>query len=203
MPAGVGRVEICWPLGIAASAQDAGLCQQRFKAWVLDGAIPPTFAERDARLWSAGLERFDVDDATGLRLSADCARPHARRPMAIARWPALASPWLSASTRRASRPPALAPDCVDDGRDMAELRIEGLADGAALARPPGSSRAIRLSLRALGSDATIQWLLDGRWIATTRGANAFQHGFQTPGAHRLTALAQTGAWASVDFRILP
>jgi penicillin-binding protein 1C len=202
MPRSVRQHPICWPLGTAADAQDEALCQRRFDAWVLDGAIPPTFAERDARLWSAGLERFDIDPDTGLRLSADCARPHARKAAAVARWPALASPWLSSSGRRASRPPPLSPDCSDDGRDMAELRIEGLADGASLARPPGSSRGVRVSLRALGADAPVQWLLDGRWIATTRGGSAFQPSFDAAGTHRLTALADTGAWASVEFRIL-
>ncbi|TYT23694.1 penicillin-binding protein 1C [Luteimonas viscosa] len=202
-PAEVSRQAVCWPLGTAADAQPPALCQRRFDAWVLGGAIPPTFAERDARSWSAGLERFDVDAGTGLRLSADCSRPHVPKATAIARWPALASPWLPVSTRRASRPPPLSPDCADDGRDAAgELRIEGLVDGATLARAPGSERGIRLSLRAIGSDAPVQWLLDGRWIGQTRGGNAFQHTFERPGAQRLTALADSGAWASVEFRVL-
>ncbi|MDH7451634.1 penicillin-binding protein 1C [Luteimonas composti] len=203
MPEGVARQWICWPLGTAAEAQDGALCQRRFEAWTLGGAVPPTFAERDARLWSAGLARFDVDARTGLRLSPDCALPHPRQPAAVARWPALASPWLPAAVRRASRPPPLSPDCAEDGRDLAELRIEGLADGAALARSPGEAGGIRLSLRALGTDAEVQWLLDGRWIATTRGGNAFQHAFEGAGPRRLTALAATGAWASLEFRILP
>ncbi len=201
MPASVARRDVCWPLGTAAEGQDAALCQRRFEAWVLDGAVPPTFAERDARSWNTGLVRFEVDAATGLRLSAGCTQPHVRRTGAVARWPALASPWLPAGVRRASRPPPLSPDCVDDGRDAAELRIEGLADGAVLVRPPGSTGGIRLSLRALGADAPVQWLLDGRWIATSRGATAIQHVFEDPGSHRLTALAETGAWASVEFSV--
>ncbi|MBP6796648.1 MAG: penicillin-binding protein 1C [Luteimonas sp.] len=203
MPASVGAHAICWPLGIAADAQPETLCQRRFDAWVLEDAIPPTFAERDARLWSAGRERFDVDADTGLRLSADCSRPHVPKAMEIARWPALASPWLSASTRRASRLPPLSPDCVADGRDaIEELRIEGLHPGAVLARAPGSAHGARVSLRAIGSDARIQWLLDGRWIAETRGAHPFQREFDVPGTHALTALSETGAWARVEFRVL-
>ena len=202
-PASVAQREVCWPLGTAAEAQAPDLCQRRLEAWVLDGAIPPTFAERDARAWSSGLVRFDVDAATGLRLSADCSAPHVPRAAAVARWPALVAPWLPASTRRASSLPALSPDCADDGRDaVAELRIDGLADGATLARPPGSARGIRVSLRAIGTDATVQWLLDGRPIATTRGANRLVHVFDTAGSHRLTALADTGAWASIDLRVL-
>ena len=203
-PSSVVQRDICWPLGTAAQAQPGALCQRRLEAWVLDGAIPPTFAERDARLWSAGRERFDVDAASGLRLSADCSALHVPRPMEIARWPALASPWLPVASRQASRLPPLSPDCQPDGRDAAEeLRIEGVNDGATLARAPGSAHDVRLSLRALGSDARIQWLLDGRWIAETRGAQPFRHEFEGSGNHALTALADSGAWANVSFRVLP
>lgn len=203
MPAQVSRREVCWPLGTAAEGQPAALCRRRFEAWVLDGAIPPTFAERGARAWSAGVERFDVDARTGLRLSATCSAPHGARTAAIARWPALAAPWLPASARRAAQLPPLSPDCAPDGRDaMAELRIEGLEDGATLAKPPGSTRGIRISLRALGTEAPVEWLLDGRRIAGTRGANAFVHVFDAPGTHRLTALAETGAWHSLTVRVL-
>jgi penicillin-binding protein 1C len=202
-PRSVAASEICWPLGIAANAQPAALCQRRLRAWTLDGAIPPTFAERDARLWSTGRERFDIDAHSGLRLSADCARPHALRSIEIARWPAQASPWLPAETRAASRLPPLSPDCRDDGRASAEtLRIEGVNDGATLARPPGGARGVRLSLRALGTASRVQWLQDGRWIGETRGAQPLVREFREAGTHDLTALADTGAWTSLKFRVL-
>ena len=201
-PPSVTEREICWPLGTAADEQAETLCQRRFKAWILDGAVPPTFAERDARRWSAGRERFEVDARTGLRLSADCSAAHAPQAREIARWPALLSPWLSTAMRDASRLPPLSPDCVPDGRDAAaELRIEGVNPGATLARAPGSARGVRLSLRALGTDVGVQWLLDGRWIAETRGAQPFRHEFADPGSHTLTALADSGAWSSVSFRV--
>src|SRR5699024_5607965 len=107
-PDGVREREICWPLGVAVEDQPASLCRRRMEAWVLGGAIPPTFAERDARLWSAGRVRFQVDAKTGRRLSSQCARPHDARNAEIARWPALLSPWLPSSDRAASRLPPLA-----------------------------------------------------------------------------------------------
>src|SRR6202008_4033150 len=138
---------------------------KKLQAWTLDGAIPPPFAERDARLWSAGRERFEVDVRTGLRVSADCAKPHERRGSEIARWPALASPWLSMEARMAARLPAPSPDRAPDGPDAGEeLRIEGINDNAPLARPPNSTAPLRLSVRAIGSEARIRWLLDGRFI---------------------------------------
>lgn len=54
-PASVQQVAICWPLGRAAAATPAALCRQQRKAWVLNGAVPPTFAERDITAWSSGL----------------------------------------------------------------------------------------------------------------------------------------------------
>ena len=202
-PGGVERREICWPLGTAAESQPGALCQQRLQAWVLDGVIPPTFAERDARLWSAGRIVFEVDPASGRRLSAGCTGGRAAEQREIARWPALLSPWLPAAQRSASRLPPLATGCADDGRQaLDELRIDGVQDGARLARPPGSTRGVRLALRALGATGEVQWLLDGRWVAQTTGGRAFVHQFDQPGSHALTALADSGAWARVEFQVL-
>ncbi|QSX80049.1 penicillin-binding protein 1C [Agrilutibacter solisilvae] len=202
-PPGVEQIEVCWPLGLPPDPAFPELCRRRMEAWTLDGVVPPTFAERDARLWSAGLERFEVDARTGLRLAAECAGAHERRSRQVARWPALASPWLSSETRLAARLPALSPDCAPDGRDaLEELRIEGIADNATLARPPNSTQPLRLSIRALGSEARIRWLLDGRLVAESRGGASIAHDFSQPGMHALTALADSGAWSRVRFRVL-
>ena len=202
-PASVSETEVCWPLGTAADAQPPALCQKRLQAWVLDQAVPPTFAERDARLWSPGIEVFAADAKTGMRLSADCTMPHQARDARIARWPALASPWLPAAWRDASHLPPLAPDCRDDGRDAGQsLRIEGVNDGATLARAPGAVGGVRLSLRALGASTRVQWLLDGRWIGETAGSQSFVRDFDVAGQHELTALADNGAWHALRFRVL-
>ena len=173
------------------------------QAWTLGGVIPPTFAERGARLWSPGEVRFQLDAQSGLRLSAECRQPHdLRRQSSIARWPALASPWLSAAARRESALPPLSPDCMPDQRDATrELRVEGINDGATLALAPGTERGLPLRVRALGTDGDVQWLLDGRLIALTRRSRWFVHDFQAPGEHTLTALADSGAWTRVRFRV--
>ncbi|KRG42370.1 penicillin-binding protein 1C [Stenotrophomonas panacihumi] len=203
MPASVTQLDICWPSGEAADALPASLCARRRPAYALDGAVPPTFAERDARLWRAGRERYRVDARTGLRLSSQCTQPHAEQMREIARWPALASPWLGEAERRQSRPPALSPDCTGDGGDTGgELRIQGLVDGAVLAVAPGAQRGVRLQLRALGSEAAVDWLLDGRAIGRSQGRAMFTHVFDQPGDHSLTALAEDGAWVRLKFRVL-
>ena len=103
----------------------------------------------------------------------------------------------------ASRLPPLAADCADDGRDAGEsLRIDGINDGATLVRPPNGVGGVKLSLRALGTGARVQWLLDGRWVGATEGGRPLPVEFTTPGQHELTALADSGAWHAVRFRLL-
>lgn len=202
-PAGVEQIEVCWPLGVQPDPAAPDLCRKRRKAWTLDGNAPPTLAERDARLWNAGVERFEVDAHSGLRLTAACSATHERRSVELARWPALASPWLSAETRAAATLPVRAADCEPDGRDAVEsLRIDGLVDRATLARPSNSAAPLRLSVRALGSESRIRWLIDGRVIGETRGAAPLAFDFTEQGAHTLTALAETGAWSAIAFRVL-
>jgi penicillin-binding protein 1C len=82
------------------------------------------------------------------------------------------------------------------------LLIEGINDRATIARAPGSVHAARLQLRALGTDARVQWLLDGRWIAETIAGQAFQYDYDETGDHVVTALAEDGAWARTRFHIL-
>jgi penicillin-binding protein 1C len=203
MPATVQEMPVCWPLGLAAASTAPALCRRRLQAYVLEGAVPPTLPEREARAWQEGLLHYQVDADSGQRLSAQCAQPHVARSEQLARWPALLSPWLSAADRAAARLPPLAPDCAADGRDVAAtLRIEGVNDRSTLVRAAGSSHAPRLQLRALGSEARIDWLLDGRWIARTTGSAAFQHEFDQAGEHTLTALAEDGAWRSLRLRVL-
>jgi penicillin-binding protein 1C len=203
LPASVTPAEVCWPTGERADSTPPALCQRRLQAYVLDGVVPPTFAERDARLWQAGRVAFEVDARSGLRLSPECALPHEAAQREIARWPALVSPWLPLAQRRAAQLPALSPDCRDDGRSSAgSLHIEGLNDRATLARAPNAEHGVRLQLRALGSEQAVDWLLDDRWIARTEGARTFQREFDQAGEHTLTALAADGAWTQVRFRVL-
>ncbi len=202
-PDSVSEVEICWPLGIAAAQTPPAMCQRRFPAWVLEGVLPPSFPEREARLWQSGRLRFQVDATTGQRVSPGCEGHVRVEDREIARWPALASPWLSLAQRQAQTLPPLAADCADDGRQSdGVLHIEGLNDLATLARPPGAQHGPRLQLRALGSEATIEWLLDGRWIAQTQGTRGFTRDFNDAGEHTLTALAADGAWTRVRFRVV-
>ncbi|HEY6942990.1 MAG TPA: penicillin-binding protein 1C, partial [Dokdonella sp.] len=201
-PASVREVDVCWPLGQAWDPARADLCHQKRTAWVLDGVIPPTLAERDATSWSAGLLRVRVDAATGERLSADCPRKRVRE-IDVARWPALAYPWLSRDLRRRASVPPLAPGCAEDGLEAGlPLRIDGIGADAAIARAPNSGTPATLHLRALGTTGDVQWLVNGRLAGSTRGGGAFEHAFAQTGPQTITALADSGAWAQLHVRVL-
>ncbi|WP_425600814.1 penicillin-binding protein 1C [Frateuria edaphi] len=200
-PASVRAVDICWPLGEPAERTAAPLCRQRRSAWTLDGAQPPTFAERDPGAWMSGRIGLRLD-ARGRRLSAGCHAPHEHRT-SLARWPALATPWLAAADREASTLPPLAPGCAADSLAVATpIRIIGLRDGATLRQAPNGSGPLRLAVRALGGPGDVQWLLDGRLQGSTRGDGSITLGLREPGQHALTALAGDGAWESVRFTVL-
>ncbi len=202
-PASVSQIDICWPLGAAFDPAHPGLCHDKRRAWILDGVVPPTLPERDATQWSAGLLHLRLDAHSGLRLSAGCEGGHAVREVDIARWPALAQPWLSPETRRRARLPALAAGCADDGLDATQtLRIDGVADGAAIGRAPGSERPAQLTLRALGAHGSVQWLVDGRLVGETDAAQPFQYAYTEPGPHTITALGRGGNSAQVAIRVL-
>jgi penicillin-binding protein 1C len=195
-PASVRSVPICWPLGGAQAATDPALCRQRRTAWVLDDVLPPTFAERGLGAWSAGLLSLRVD-RQGRRLSATC-HGTGEHTVRIARWPALATPWLDVDDRAASALPPLAPGCPADSLDDASpIRIAGLADGVRLRRAPNSSEPLRVNLRALGAGGQVQWLLDGRLQGVTEDAHSILLPLSQPGEHTITALAATGAWSSL------
>ena len=200
-PAGVQAVEICWPLGGARAATPAPLCRQHRTAWVLDGALPPTFAERDLGAWASGLLTLRVDER-GRRLSGACHASH-EHTVQLARWPALLTPWLGVDDLRASALPPLAPACAADSLDLASpIRITGLNDGVTLRRAPHGDHPLRVTLHALGAQGSVQWLLDGRLQGSSEGAGPWLLTLGRAGDFRVTALAGNGAFATLPLHVL-
>jgi penicillin-binding protein 1C len=199
-PASVRAVDICWPLGTAAAATPAKLCRQHRTAWVLDDALPPTFAERDLGAWASGLLSLRVNDH-GERLSATCHARH-EHTIQLARWPALATPWLSVDDRASAALPPLAPGCPADSLDVATpIRIAGLGNGTTLRRAPNSDKPLRITLRALGAQGSVQWLLDGRLQGTSEDAATLSLTLPQGGHHTITALARSGAFSSLQLDV--
>ncbi|WP_440222057.1 penicillin-binding protein 1C [Dokdonella sp. MW10] len=201
-PSSVTETEICWPLGLAYDAASATTCHQKRKAWILDGVVPPTLPEREASHWTSGLVHVRVDAKTGARLTAGCTAAE-ERGLEVARWPALAYPWLSREQRRRANLPPRAAGCTADGLDATQsLRIDGINDGGAIARAPNSDKPAMLRLRALGTTEEVTWLVNGRVEAQTSGSQPFEHAFADTGAQTVTAMTPTGAWAQVGVQVL-
>lgn len=201
-PAGVGSAEICWPLGLAFDAARPEVCHEKRSAWVLNGVVPPTLPDRDTQSWSQPIDHVRIDSESGQRLSADCRAPH-EREIDVARWPALAYPWLSTAQRRRASLPPLASRCAPDGLErFADVRIDGIGNGAAIARAPGSDKPAQLSLKALGTTGKVLWLVNGKLEGETTGTHAFVHAFAETGPQTITALTDAGAYSQIDIRVL-
>ncbi len=201
-PSSVRAADVCWPLGSAAASTPPALCRRRLAAWVLDDALPPTFAERGLGAWSSGALTLRVD-AHGRRLSGACHASH-ERTVHLARWPALATPWLGVDDRRQSALPPLAPGCADDSLERASpIRIAGVARGVTLRRAPNSDQPLRVTVHALGASSPVQWLLDGRLQGTSTGAGNILIDLPHAGAHTLTALDAHGAFDAVRINVAP
>ncbi|KFN44671.1 penicillin-binding protein 1C [Arenimonas oryziterrae] len=202
-PPDVRRLDICWPLGLADDPAHPELCREKRDAWALTGSLPPTLPERDARLWSSGRLVVEVDATSGKRIAGACSQTHATRSMAIARWPSLAYPWLPMAQRKAAEIPALSPDCSGDALTaMESLRIEGPSNGSAIARAPNSALPPQVRLRALGTSRRVRWLVNGQLVGESVGSAGFSHAFAEPGDQRITAMAESGAWAELQLRVL-
>ncbi|OOG60729.1 penicillin-binding protein 1C [Rhodanobacter sp. B05] len=199
-PTSVRAIDICWPLGAAAATTPAPLCRQRRTAWVLDDAIPPTFAERDLGAWSSGLLTLRVN-RHGQRLSGACHAAH-EQMIQLARWPVLATPWLSVDDRRAAALPPLASGCAADSLDLANpIRIAGLNPGVTLRRAPNSDHPLRVTLNAIGTQGAVQWLLNGRLQGSSVGAASILLALPQAGDYRVTALAADGAFATLPLHV--
>ena len=199
-PASVRAVDVCWPLGSAAATTPAPLCRQRRTAWVLDDALPPTFAERDLGAWSSGLLTLRVNQH-GRRLSGACHAAH-EHVVRIARWPVLATPWLGVDDRRAAALPPLAPGCAADSLDVASpIRIAGLNSGVTLRRAPNSDHPLRVTLNALGTQESVQWLLNGRLQGSSEGNALMKITLPQRGDYQITALARDGAFATLALHV--
>lgn len=199
-PASVSEIRICWPLGGAQTETPPELCQRTLEAGVLNGTVPPTFADRDAAVWHGGRLQYWRDRRSGARLNLSCLREDAEQ-VTIARWPALAYPWLRGSLKRRSALPALAPGCAPDEYSTG-LRIAGVSDGS-IVRNPGQRRGpLTLEVQALGSDSRILWLLDDRLVAQSQGDQRIRILIQRDGDHQLIAIDDAGSSDRVTVRAI-
>ena len=196
-PASVSQAKICWPLGTRADGTPPALCHQERTAWLLHGAAPPTFPDR---LREGAARYTDYRDAvSGLRVRAACA-PGEMRAVVMARWPAAIEPWLDATTRERSLPPAWAPACARALAPEAGLKIVGIASGETIRRA-GSGNPPALRLEARGGQDELIWLINGRQIGRVPAGRSLAHIFAEPGHYAITAMDERGRYDRVEISV--
>ena len=208
VPPQVRAVDICWPLGLAATATAPAHCLVRRSAWTLDGTAPPTLPDRvrDAGL----LETARVDSKHQRRLSPGCAPQalatganpgtEATQSIQYARWPALLEPWIGPAQRSPVELLPMAAGCSRSSPQRA-LRVSGIDPGSVIRARPGSSSATVL-VQAIGSREAVHWLLDGKWVgSTTPPAAALRLRLTQSGEHTLTATDEQGRYDQVRFTV--
>ena len=199
-PAEVTQARVCWPLGTRADGLPPALCHQERTAWLLDGAAPPTFADR---LRDGSARYVDARDAaSGLRVRAACA-PGTLLKVEVARWPAVLEPWLDTATRGKAVPPPWAPGC--GGAQAAEggLRIVGITPGETLIRAGGAQGAPppTVRLEARGGQEELLWLVNGLLVGRSAPGKALRHAFDEPGAYAITVMDHAGRYDRVEISV--
>jgi penicillin-binding protein 1C len=199
-PASVSEDIICWPLGRRLRDTEAEHCHRRLPAWILDQTVPPSMAPRGEDA-PPRIETLRIDPDQGRRLSAGCRAQSRTDMQRIARWPALALPWLDASTLRRSLPPPLAADCIEDPSPHQALVILGVDAGSRLRSPPGSRRPVQISVRASGAAGGVRWLLNGRLVGESEGAEPITLILEQAGEQILTALDAAQRFGQLRFEV--
>lgn len=202
MPPGVEQVEICWPLGIARSAQPASSCQTIKKAWVVDGVVPPglrTLSEKSD--WFENPYPFWVNPKTGLLVDSSCKiEPIEKRQVAL--WPKKLEPWIARKYRRESVIPLSDPACPHPVKlDAGEIRITGVKHNSVFRAAGSSDKAPVISVKAIGGQGTQQWYLNGELIKVTSSSQSLSIELKQPGAQQLAVIDEAGNFNKLDLEL--
>ncbi|MDR1996519.1 penicillin-binding protein 1C [Azonexus sp.] len=196
-PPSVRQEKICWPLGTRFDPAEEPLCHRQMLAWLLNDTAPPTFPDRlrggEART------AYEVDAASGLRVSAECSdRP--RRRVEAARWPAALEPWLPADIQARAKPPAWDARCPSAREPEAGLRIVGLSHGEVIRRPrPDQPPVIRLELR--GQRGEVIWLINGRLVARQPASQPLIRRLEENGRVDITVMDERGRYDRISVSV--
>jgi penicillin-binding protein 1C len=198
-PPGVAQERICWPSGtrVPDGELDERLCPLQRVAWTLNGAAPPTFADRYKNSGSQLV--YYVDRDTGLRVLPECSR-HAYERLVAARWPASLEPWLDAGARKLALPPAWARECNGLYSEQEAIKIVGLNDGEVLHRAHGQP-VPRARLEIRGSRAEVNWMVNGRMVAQKSATQSQLLDFPTAGRYDITAFDNQGRYDRISVSV--
>jgi penicillin-binding protein 1C len=195
-PAEVSVVQVCWPLGTAASVTPPEHCHQKHTAWALRDTVPPTLPDR---LRARGLlETVWIDPHSGLRTTPSC-QPQAV-PRQVARWPSLLEAWMPAADRKQLGLGAWSPDCPQGGV-VGGIRLMGLSNGSRLRAAPGQ-QAVNVTLEAVGGNGRNYWLMDGKPVASAANGGKRQVlALSGAGAHSVAVMDAAGHYDSLQLNL--
>ena len=201
-PPGVEQIEICWPLGVARSAQPEASCQFVKKAWVVDGVVPPslrTLSEKSD--WFENPYSFWVNAQTGLLTDASCETEQKEKRQ-VALWPKRLEPWITRKYRRESVIPLSDPACPHPVKlDAGKIRITGVKDNSVFRSAGSSSEAPVISVKAIGGQGRQQWYLNGELIKVLSSSQSVSIKLQKPGPQQLAVIDEAGNFNKLDLEL--
>ncbi len=206
-PASVTKTDICWPLGESAAQTAPEHCHVRQQAWILNGNVPPTLPHFQQYSWSAGLQTYWINPATGLRVTADC-NASARVARQVAQWPSELQPWLASTLLEKIRLPAFDSSCPpgSEYRSRKQLAIRQLDASTRLYLPNLAvgqvSNGVTLDLLADGGEGEYFWLVNGEAIGVDAARSGLRHTFTRAGDYELTVFDTAGAVDKVNIRVI-
>jgi penicillin-binding protein 1C len=109
-------------------------------------------------------------------------------------------PWLDAGLRRKSLPAKWSADCASAHDPDDTITITGLSDGAVIRRPPGKENP-RARLEIRGSDAEVNWMLNGRIVGRQSAAIPQVLDFPQAGRYDITAFDNYGHYGRVSISV--
>lgn len=206
-PANVIRADICWPLGARADATAPENCHMRQQAWLLDERVPPTLPNLQQRSWSAGLQTYWVNPATGLRVTSACPAPD-RVSRQVAIWPLELWPWLPSSVLEKMQLPGFDPTCPLAQRYAGGvgLAIRNLDASTRLYLPKelgkGQGKGVTVDLQAQGGEGQYFWLVNGEPAGVDRERSGLRYTFTHAGDYDLTVFDAAGAVDKLPIRVV-
>ena len=214
-PESVKSAKICWPLGFAKKDTPDALCHEEKTAWVLNDAIPPSFADKGKVQGAAKIIDYR-DKKTGLRVRANCAVGE-MEAVEIARWPAALNPWLSDNMRAKSLPSPWHFSCLGKMPEQT-FKIIGVSDGEII-RAVGEKNSaqkesnanekitekilpsLSLSVRTNENHGELLWLINGKLVARAAKNKRVLIPFPKEGAYRITAMDEAGNFDRVHILV--
>jgi len=202
-PESVQKQTICWPLGRRLHDTPTQHCHQKKQAWLIDDVAPPTWRNQVHADWSAGLQTYWVNPATGLRVTATCNTPQ-REKRQVARWPLEVWPWLSEAMKARMRLPDFDKSCPRQVliTHSTDLQIEQFNDSTVL-KWPQQGQNLAVDLQAQGGQGEHTWLVDGLPVGQVTAGQALRYQFERPGQYELTVLDSNANADRVQIRVVP